>query len=340
MSEQGSEVTAPQGDVWFVYDGDCPICATAAHALQIKRTVGALHLVDARAAKDDPILKDISARQLDLDAGAVLKFQGEYYHGDDAMHMMALLGSGHGWFNRMNALLFRSKRVARIAYPVLRGVRNLLIRLRGVQGLNNLALDPDRPIFASVFGADWERLPQVFKTQYSVRPYSADQVRIEGLLDVAIASHVSLMARLSGSLVPWSGEQVPVTVTFRSDEYGSFYFDRTFRFPGRGEKRFVSRMELQRGNELLEFMAFGFAWRLTISWDEARQKVIYSHRGYAWRILGLTIPLPMGLGLGRGDGEETPLSDTRFAMWTHTLHPWFGKTLAYSGEFEIDSSER
>lgn len=127
-----------KGDVWFVYDGDCPICAVAANALQIRKAVGNLHLVNAREDKDHPLLEEIKARNLDLDAGMVIIFQDRYYHGADALHIMALLGSHQGWFNRMNALLFRSRILAALCYPIMRAVRNFAIRLKGVPKLNNL----------------------------------------------------------------------------------------------------------------------------------------------------------------------------------------------------------
>lgn len=127
------------GDVWFVYDGDCPLCSVAAHALRIRKAVGNLHLVDARSALDHPILREVRERKLDLDQGMVIKFRDTCYHGADALQVMALLGTGQGWFNRLNALLFRSKTLSRIFYPPMRAVRNLLIRLRGVDKIGNLA---------------------------------------------------------------------------------------------------------------------------------------------------------------------------------------------------------
>lgn len=127
-----------KGEIWFAYDGACPICTYVAHALKIMESVGRLHLVDARADADHPLIHRIAAERLDLDEGMVIQFGGRLYHGADALHVMALLGSKHGWFNRANALLFRSPRLARLAYPLMRGGRNLLIRLLGVAAIDNL----------------------------------------------------------------------------------------------------------------------------------------------------------------------------------------------------------
>jgi predicted DCC family thiol-disulfide oxidoreductase YuxK len=124
--------------VSIIYDGECPVCSYYAHALRIKENAGGLQLIDARENADHPFIKEINSRKLDLDEGMVLVYRDVFYHGQDALHMMALLGSNHGLFNKINALLFSSKTVSKVCYPFLRGARNLLLRLRGVQKLNNL----------------------------------------------------------------------------------------------------------------------------------------------------------------------------------------------------------
>lgn len=132
-----------KGDVWFVYDGDCPICRMSAHALQIRKSVGKLHLVNARTDLDHPVLREVRERGMDLDEGMVLKFGGRFYHGDDALYMTALLGSPHGWKNRINAALFRHKWLARICYPSMRGARSVLLAILGIEKLHNLDLPDD-----------------------------------------------------------------------------------------------------------------------------------------------------------------------------------------------------
>src|ERR1700761_402142 len=91
-----------KGDVWYVYDGECPLCRTAARALRIREAVGQLHLINAREERDHPVMKEINARGLDIDKGSVVKFGGQFYHGSDCVMIMALLSSRAGWFNRMN----------------------------------------------------------------------------------------------------------------------------------------------------------------------------------------------------------------------------------------------
>lgn len=190
------------------------------------------------------------------------------------------------------------------------------------------------PIFQQIFGASWDDLPPVMKAHYAVRPNSDDVVTVKGTLDITISPMVSVMARLTGMLLAYSGKDIPVTVVFTNGaDDKSFHFDRTFHFPDRGDIMFRSRMEHIAGNELVEFMRFGIGWKLAYEWDGS--KVILRHRGYVWRILGVMIPVPFALILGKGHAEETPLSDTGFAMWTHAKHWLLGETFAYNGEFEV-----
>jgi predicted DCC family thiol-disulfide oxidoreductase YuxK len=74
-----SNLAEKQG-VWFVYDGECPMCNTAAHAF---------HLINARKTKDDPLIEEINKRKIDLDEGMVIYCEDRFYHGKDALKFMA-----------------------------------------------------------------------------------------------------------------------------------------------------------------------------------------------------------------------------------------------------------
>lgn len=125
-------------DIYFIYDGECPVCNYAAQAFRIRQAVGRLHLVDARAEPQHPMMREINKRAISLDAGMVIFYQESFYHGPDALHLMGLIGTEVGWLNKMNAFLFRSKTAARICYPALRWARNLLLWIKGVPKIGNL----------------------------------------------------------------------------------------------------------------------------------------------------------------------------------------------------------
>lgn len=138
MMKQNADIAVKEA-VWFVYDGQCPLCLMGATHFKVKEAVGTLHLLDARENPDHPIMQEINRLQLNLDQGMIIKFKNTCFQGADALHVMALLGTDSGWFNRINARLFKSKQLSILLYPLFRATRNGLLKLKGVRQINNLA---------------------------------------------------------------------------------------------------------------------------------------------------------------------------------------------------------
>ncbi|MBQ24364.1 DUF393 domain-containing protein [Alcanivorax sp.] len=120
-------------DTYLIYDGECPACRNYVRFVRFRDTVGTLHLIDARKAPSWVL--QMQQRNMPLDDGMVLIFNGRYFHGADAIHHMALLSSGSGLFNRINAQLFRSRSLSRFLYPILKACRNALLFLLGKKPL-------------------------------------------------------------------------------------------------------------------------------------------------------------------------------------------------------------
>ncbi len=118
-----------------IYDGECPFCSRYVRMLRLRETVGRVQLLNARDG--GPEVEAALARGLDLDEGMVLLMDGKYFHGDDCIHRLALLSTGSGAFNRLNAAIFRSERLSRLLYPVLRAGRNSVLALLGRQKINS-----------------------------------------------------------------------------------------------------------------------------------------------------------------------------------------------------------
>ncbi len=126
----------PPAEVLLVYDRECPVCNAYCQVVRIRESVGQLRIVDARA--DSAVMDEITTAGLDIDQGMVLKMGERLYYGSDAIHALALVGTRFGVFNRLNYWAFRSQRVSRVLYPVLRAFRNLLLKLMGKTKINNL----------------------------------------------------------------------------------------------------------------------------------------------------------------------------------------------------------
>ena len=93
-------------------------------------------LVDAREPTE--IMKEITELDLDIDQGMVLKMDESLYYGPDAIHMLTLIGTKSGVFNRLNYLFFGTRALSNISYPVFKFFRNLLLKVLGKTKINNL----------------------------------------------------------------------------------------------------------------------------------------------------------------------------------------------------------
>ena len=322
--------------VWFVYDGDCPICTRAAEALRIKQEFGSLSLLNAREIKDDPMIAEINRQCLDLDEGMVIYAHGQFYHGKDALKFMAKYGETRNIFMLASKGLFWSDTISRLMYPWLRGACNWLLRQRKVGRIDNLNLK-NEPTFKSIFGENWDSLPTVMKKHYANYPYSTEVTIAEGKLDIFCKPPLlwlSPLMRVLGQIPAFNENNVPVTVRFESDiNSQAFHFNRSFNFSNRKPYVFHSRMLQIRDNEVIEIMRFGLSWKMQYSWDG--EKVVLVHKGYAIQLFGHLIPLPLTFLMGAGNATEYPVDDDTFDMEVNITHPWWGEMYGYKGRFKV-----
>ncbi len=127
------------GKIVLVYDKECPACDNYCRLVRIREDIGEFVLLDAR--EPSAILDEVTALGWDIDQGMVLKIETQLYYGADAIHALALISSRSGFFNRFNHWLFKSQRRSSICYPLLRSMRNLLLKLLGKTKINNLQMD-------------------------------------------------------------------------------------------------------------------------------------------------------------------------------------------------------
>ena len=123
----------------MVYDKECPACNNYCQVVNIREAVGNLRIINAR--DDSDVMKEITEQGLDIDQGMILKMDGQFYYGADAIHALALISTRSGIFNRLNYWLFKSKNISSVFYPILRFFRNLLLRILGKTKINNLGID-------------------------------------------------------------------------------------------------------------------------------------------------------------------------------------------------------
>jgi predicted DCC family thiol-disulfide oxidoreductase YuxK len=116
-------------DLAIIYDGDCPVCSRYVRYLRLQKAAGTVALINARQGGAE--VDSARVRGYELDEGIVLRIGNQYFHGHEAMNALALMSTPVGMINRLLFVIFRSDRLARVAYPLLRSGRNLLLALLG-----------------------------------------------------------------------------------------------------------------------------------------------------------------------------------------------------------------
>ena len=120
----------------LVYDRECPACRNYVQTIRIRETVGDLLLINAR--DDSEVVRQLTALGFDLDQGMALKIDEQIYYGGESIHMLALMGSRSGIFNKFNYWIFKSRTRSKFLYPVMRTGRNLLLKILRKEKINNL----------------------------------------------------------------------------------------------------------------------------------------------------------------------------------------------------------
>jgi hypothetical protein len=191
--------------------------------------------------------------------------------------------------------------------------------------------------FEAVFGADWAALPPVLRKRYAPRSGCRDLVLLKGALTITMApwlERLALLIRLSRTLAPFSGDNIPVVIRFTGEAGDATCdFDRSFMRPNGRPHRFRSRLTPHVCDEMLEILPLGFAWRASYHWDGVR--IAIRHRGYLLPLFGKLLPLPLDLLVGRVEAEEEAIDEDRFRMKMRVLHPWLGEIYGYRGEFTV-----
>ncbi|MES2492807.1 MAG: DCC1-like thiol-disulfide oxidoreductase family protein [Pseudomonadota bacterium] len=113
----------------IIYDGECVFCQNYVRFFRLRETIGSVDLIDARSG--DPRVEQYWHDGYNLDEGMLFIHQGRVFFGAEAVHVLASLSSRSGFFNRLNAAVFRSRATANLLYPALKLGRRITLKARG-----------------------------------------------------------------------------------------------------------------------------------------------------------------------------------------------------------------
>ena len=120
-------------NVSIFYDGECPFCRFYVRAVRLRETVGEFRLVDLR--KDAKARQTFQSRGYNLDKGFIVQINNEVYFGPEGIHILALMTSPIGFFNRLCSLIFAHRALAVVFYPILAFGRSVTLLALGVSSL-------------------------------------------------------------------------------------------------------------------------------------------------------------------------------------------------------------
>jgi predicted DCC family thiol-disulfide oxidoreductase YuxK len=111
----------------IVYDGLCPFCTSYVRLMSLRRSVGAVELVDARSAH--PEVQRLMNLGYDLNEGMAAIYGGKIYFGSDATVVISAMTHARGPFGRLLAIMLRNPARARFLYPFLKAGRRLALTI-------------------------------------------------------------------------------------------------------------------------------------------------------------------------------------------------------------------
>lgn len=199
------------------------------------------------------------------------------------------------------------------------------------------------PVLKQALGSGWASLAGVIQTHYGLRPFSNEQIHLEGVMERISYSSVAVplmpFAVLAGALVPYRGRNVPVhAINASLPDRPEYYWTRIFYFPGKKPFIFRSAMICTGEGELTEYVRFHLGIRFSVK--ALNGGLVERDLGYVWKIGRWSFPLPIHLILGRSYVEEMPISDSEYEMKWTVRHPLFGETFAYNGRFSVISQPK
>lgn len=109
----------------LIYDGACPFCDNYVGVLRLRELNDNFEIIDARESHES--ILELLSNGIDIDKGMVLIIGHNLYHGPEAIHQLALLTGNSSLIRRLNYFLFRSRLLARTAYPFFRIARKIVL---------------------------------------------------------------------------------------------------------------------------------------------------------------------------------------------------------------------
>jgi predicted DCC family thiol-disulfide oxidoreductase YuxK len=123
------EASSPTAGDYLLYDGECPACSSVVAFSRLRQSHPSLQLLDARHQPE--LVEELRRAGYEINEGMVMRLGSRILFGGEVTAMMARLSTEPGRLRRAVMWTIGEAPWANALYPVLRGCRNLLLKLLG-----------------------------------------------------------------------------------------------------------------------------------------------------------------------------------------------------------------
>tara|TARA_R110001592_G_scaffold3525_24_gene20080 strand:+ start:6676 stop:7668 length:993 start_codon:yes stop_codon:yes gene_type:complete len=315
----------------LVYDDQCPVCRIYCKNVIVDAGHD-LHLIDARQGGD--LMREVTARGLDIDEGMVLKIGSDLYYGSDAMHQISMRAQTKGWVSYVNRLFFMSPERARVFYAVGKKCRNAVLRILGIEYIDNLK--PENTLKHQL-GDQWALLNPNIQERFDKEPALGEKIQYEGVMHDIRRSRMgwlfAVLTRIIGNpLTPYAGCDVPMDVSlFKKPHKSGVFWQRTYFYPDKNPYSVISIKRESKDGEMLECVGGGFGMKLKVYVED--QSLHFKSYRFFWSVLKFKVPLPHWLTPGKTHVVHEDLGGGDFQFTISMHHGLLGETFYQQGVF-------
>ena len=113
------------------YDGECPFCSRYVRYYRLND--GSMDISLTNIRNEPNKIAEFDAMGFNVDEGMIILVNNETYHGVEAVHILALLSTHSGLFNKCNRWIFSHHLLAALLYPVMVSGRNFFLFMLGIK---------------------------------------------------------------------------------------------------------------------------------------------------------------------------------------------------------------
>ena len=127
----------PENDsVLIVYDGECIYCENFVKMSNLQANLGDVLLINARDELPQKVIDTLQKLSVKLDDGMLVLVGDAVFYGPDAISFLSFYSDKRSIIKRIFYLIFKSKKINHILYPIMKLGRRVTLLLRGRKKLD------------------------------------------------------------------------------------------------------------------------------------------------------------------------------------------------------------